>query len=213
MGMIYRMSMPPVITSKQMSLEEYLRFEEQSMEKHEYRGGEVVLMAGGTPDHSLIVMNVGGELRNHLKGKPCRVYDSNLRIRIPRTAILAYPDLSIICGPRAIDPDDKLGQSVTNPRVIIEVLSPTTEAFDRGEKFSHYRNLDSLEEYILISQSTYSVESFLRQPEGHWLMTPISGLDAILHIRSLDIHLPLTEIYAGIEPPAPTPAADATTPQ
>ena len=189
----------PVIRSNQMSIAEYLRRERDSLEKHEYRDGEALLMAGGTANHSLIVANVIGELRGRLKGTPCRVYDGNLRVRIPPTVLFTYPDLSIICGQRRLDAQDGNGETVTNPRVIIEVLSPTTEGYDRGEKFSRYRQLDSLEEYVLVSQQTPRVESFLRQAGGTWLLTAVEGVASVANIRCLNVELPLSEVYAGVE--------------
>lgn len=196
----------PVIGSSQMSIAEYLGRERESLEKHEYRDGEVFLMAGASANHSLNIMNVGGELRSMLKGKTCRVYGSDLRIRIPRTVLYAYPDISIVCGPCQIDPNDSAGETITNPRVIIEVLSPNTEAYDRGEKFYRYRQLDSLEEYVLISQQSPMVETFLRQADGSWSLRSSATLESVARVRSLDIDLSLSEIYAGVEFPSAAPA-------
>jgi Uma2 family endonuclease len=191
------------------SVAEYLRREKESLDKHEFRDGEIVLMAAGSGDHSLIVANVIRELGNSLKGKPCRVYDSNLRIRTPGTVTYTYPDASIICGQRQADPNDTSGETYTNPRVIIEVLSPGTEAYDRGEKFDVYRRIESLEEYILVSQFTARIETYVRRGEGSWLLTPVSGLSSTARIQSLDVDLPLGEVYAGIEfAPAQTAPAD-----
>jgi Uma2 family endonuclease len=193
-------------TKQRSTVAEYLRRERDSLDKHEYRDGEILLMAGGTADHSLIVANVIGELRSRLKGKPCHVYDSNLRIRIPRTVLYTYPDASVICGPREPDPNDPSGETMTNPRLIVEVLSPSTEAYDRGEKFDRYRQLDSLQEYVLVSAATARIESFVRQDGGAWLFTPFSGLGAAAQLRCLEVALPLAETYAGIEFPPPEPA-------
>lgn len=193
------------------SIADYLARERNSLEKHEYRDGEVLLMAGGSADHSLVALNVGGELRSILKGQPCLVYDSNLRIRIPRTVLYTYPDATVICGPRAVDPDDSTGETVTNPKLIIEVLSPSTEAYDRGEKFARYRLLDSLEEYVLVSLAIPRIETFYRPPpapavapnadpapERTWLISTTNGISAAAKLLSLGISLPLAEIYRGI---------------
>jgi Uma2 family endonuclease len=150
--------MEPPAEKQRHSIAEYIRRERDALDKHEYRDGQILLMAGGTADHSLIVANAIREIGNRLKGKPCHVYDSNLRVRIPRTILYTYPDATILCGPRQLDPDDPSGETVTNARVIVEVLSPSTEAYDRGEKFDRYRQLDSLEEYVLISQATPRLE-------------------------------------------------------
>ena len=184
------------------TVSEYLHREQESLERHEYLDGEMLLMAGGSADHSLITANVIGELRSRLRGHPCRVYDSNLRVRITKTVLYTYPDASVICGSRQIDPDDPTGQTILNPRVIVEVLSPSTEAYDRGEKFGRYRQLDSLEEYVLVSQLTPRIEMFFRQSDGTWLFDAASELTATAKLRSLKIDLPLTDVYAGIEFPA-----------
>jgi Uma2 family endonuclease len=149
-----------------------------------------------------------GELRNHLKGKPCRVYDSNIRVRISRSVLYTYPDATVICGERELDPNDPSGDTCTNPQLIVEVLSPSTEAYDRGEKFSRYRQIDSLQEYVLVSPSSRRIEVFLRQPDGAWLFTAFSRLDASAVLRSVEVKLPLQEVYSGIEFPPTELAAE-----
>ena len=197
---------PPAEQANRLyTVEEYLRIERDASEKHEYRDGQILAMAGGTVNHSLIVANVVSELHGALKGKRCRVFESNLRVRIPRTPLYTYPDATVICGPVQIDPRDSSGQTVTNPRLIVEVLSPSTEGYDRGEKFHRYLLLDSLEEYVLVSQETPQVETFFRQTGGSWLFTPVSNLESRLLLRSLQIELSLAEIYAGVEFPPPLP--------
>ena len=203
--MITDMEMP-VTTPVRLSVQEYLRQEVTALEKHEYRNGEVVGMAGGTPEHSLIIMNFGGELRNRLKGGPCRVYESNLRIHIPRDSLYTYPDLSVICGQLQLDRSDRTRTTVTNPRVLVEVLSRTTEGYDRGDKFRQYLTIDTLEEYVLVSQALPRIETFFRQPDGAWMFTHAMGVDAVVKIRSFGIDVPLSETYAGIVfPPEPEP--------
>jgi Uma2 family endonuclease len=187
------------------SVAEYLRHEQDALYKHEYRDGEIIAMAGNSYNHSLIAANVIGELRNPLKGKTCRVVDSNLRIGIPRTPLYTYPDASVIGGPVQMDPNDSSGQTATNPRLIVEILSPSTEAYDRGEKFKHYRQIESLQEYVLISQDVARVESFFRQPDGTWLFTSVSGAQSVSRLASLGLELSLAEVYAGVEfPPEPS---------
>lgn len=190
------MSLP--IEKHRYTVTEYLSFEHDATERHEYRDGEILAMAGGSYNHSLIAMNTGGELRQTLKGKPCRVLDSNLRVRIPRTPLYTYPDAMVICGQPQFDPSDVANQTVTNPRIVIEVLSPSTEAYDRGAKFTRYRQLESLEEYILISQDAARVEGFYRQSDGSWLFTTANELGSCFRIRSLEVELPLSELYAGV---------------
>lgn len=180
------------------TLSEYLRYEQEAVDRHEYRDGEIIAMAGGTYCHSLIVANVIRELGNALKGKPCRVLESNLRVRSPRVPLYSYPDANIVCGEPQFDANDPSGQTITNPRVLIEVLSPSTEAYDRGAKFNGYRQLESLEEYILIGQDAPRIESFFRQSDSSWLFTPVNGLDAMVRLKSLGLELPLAEIYSGV---------------
>jgi Uma2 family endonuclease len=190
------------------SVEEYLRLEAEAAEKHEYRDGEIVAMAGGSPQHSLIIANLIGEVRNRLKGSPCRVYDSNLRIRIPHSALYTYPDLSVVCGEPQFDPQDRRRTTILNPRVLFEVLSEGTEAYDRGDKFRRYLEIESLQEYVLLSQSSPFAASYLRRGDGSWLFTPAAGLGAVIKLQSVEIELPLAEAYAGItfppEPDVPT---------
>jgi Uma2 family endonuclease len=183
------------------TIEEYVRREATAGEKHEFHDGDIQAMSGGSPEHSLIIMNTSSAIHTRLRGKPYRNYESNLRIRIPSVRRYVYADGSIFCAPLEYDPEDPSRQSVVNPRVIIEVLSPTTEAYDRGEKFSQYRRLDSLIEYVLISQSEALVETFVRREAGAWLMTPFSGLESVAKLQGVEIDLPLSEIYAGVEFP------------
>src|SRR4051794_35793447 len=128
------MSMPPEY--HRFTIAEYLRQEETSLEKHEFRDGQILMMPGGTRFHSLIITNVLSELRSALRGKPCQVYDSNLRVRIPRKTLFTYPDATVICGEYRADPDDRSSGTALNPRLIVEVLSTSTEGYDRGEKFN-----------------------------------------------------------------------------
>ncbi len=181
------------------SVEQYFQLEFDASDKHEYHDGEILAMAGTSYDHCVILPNVVGELRAALKGKPCRVLDGNLRIRIPGTPRYVYPDASVICGQPQFDPLDPRPMTVTNSRVIIEVLSPSTEAYDRGDKFTHYREIASLEEYIRVSQDRPSVETFSRQPDGSWSFTTFSGRDAVLKVRCLGVELPMAEVYVGVE--------------
>ena len=191
--------MEATIERERASVAEYLRRERQSLDKHEYRNGEILLMAGASAIHSLIVVNLLGELRNRLKGAPCRAYDSNLRIRIPRTVSYCYPDVSVLCGPRETDPNDSTGETYTNSKLIIEVLSPSTEIYDRGEKFRQYLQLDSLQEYVLVSQHVRRVETYFRQPDGTWLFR--NAAEGSVPLPSIGVELPLDEIYAGVELP------------
>jgi Uma2 family endonuclease len=198
---------------RRYTVEEYLRFEAESPERHEYHDGEIVAvgellaMAGGSLNHSLIIANVIRELGNRLRGTPCRVFDSSLRIRIPRKTLYAYPDVSVVCGPTAFDPDRSLGETILNPRLIVEVLSPGTEAYDRGKKFARYGEIDSFQEYVLVSQDTMFVETFFRQADSTWQFRNFSGSDGVARLRSVGADLSLAEVYAGVEFESDSPPA------
>lgn len=199
------MSRVPTEKSRRYTVAEYLAFEHEATERHEYRDGEIVSMAGGTPEHSLITANVIRRLGNRLEGKPCQVFESNLRVRSVRDERYTYPDVSVVCDGPKFDPADGRRTTIVNPRVIVEVLSPNTEGSDRGEKFRRYIMIDGFQEYVLIAQTRARVETFLRQPDGTWSFAFFDGLEATARLRSLGVDLPLTEIYAGVTflPPEP----------
>lgn len=189
-----------------MSIDEYLRFESDAEYKHEYANGEILDMAGSTGEHSLITMNLGAGLHTRLKGKPCRVYSSDLRVRIHNKAFYNYPDLQVICGEIEYDPEDHRNMSALNPRLIVEVISPSTEAYTRGEKFRRYREIPSLREYVLVLQDQPVVESFFLQEDGAWALATFQGIEAVARFRSLDVMAPLSEIFAGVAFAAPPEA-------
>ena len=143
-----------------------------------------------------------------MDGQPCELYPVDMRVRIPATGLYTYPDVVVVCGEPQFE-DDHV-DTLLNPIVLIEVLSPSTERSDRGEKFTRYRMLESLQEYVLVSQDKPQVECFFRQPDGGWLLMPYSGLDAVAKLRSLDVELPLSEIYAGVTFPSAEEEAKAT---
>src|ERR1700722_11097606 len=156
--------------------EEYLEIERRAERKSEYFEGQMYAMAGASHAHVLIVDNLGREIGIQLKGGPCRDYSSELRLRVGTNGLYTYPDLMVICG----DPQfvDNRTDTVVNPVMIIEVLSESTEAFDRGKKFEQYRKLASLREYVMVAQDTPHMEQYVRQMDGHWLLAETSGTDA-----------------------------------
>lgn len=162
-------------------------------------------MSGGSPQHSLVIANVSREIGNRLKNAPCRLYDSNLRIRIPRTTLYTYPDASVICGPLQFDPLDAQRHTVLNPTLILELLSPSTEAWDCGGKFASYVQIESLREYLLISSTAARAETFLRHTDGTWIYSASTGPESRILLQSLGLELPLAELYAGVtlEPSVP----------
>jgi len=201
----------PTDTRRRCTLAEYLEFEETAPTKHEFHNGEILAMSGASPEHALITANVLRALGNRLEGKPCRVYSSDLKIALTPEGDVQYPDGSVICGPLEFHPADPKHRLVTNPRLIFEVLSPTTEGYDRGEKFPLYRALPSFEEYVLISQTAPLIETFVRQPDGRFIIAATyAGLSAVAALTSLQIQVPLSDIYAGVTfPEHPThPAFD-----
>jgi len=173
--------------------EQYLELEQDAGYKSEYLSGQIFAMAGGSPEHSAIGNNIGGEMRSLLRGTSCAVFNSDLRVTVMQTGLMTYPDVTVICGEQHRHPLDR--HSIINPTVLFEVLSPTTEAYDRGEKWAHYRRLDSLQEYILVSQNKARVEQYVRQDDGSWKFTALEGLAASLLLPSLGCALPLSEVY------------------
>ena len=198
------------LSERHITISEYLRREQTATNRHEYHDGEVLEMSGGTYAHSLITANIVGEMRNRLRGGPCRALESNMRVASRETNRYVYPDASAICDPPEFDPEDVNQTTILNPRVIFEVLSESTEAYDRGEKFSHYRRIPSLREYVLVAQNQALVETFLRQDDETWSLIAWEGLERTARIRSLEIEIPLSEIYAGVDFEADRPHADET---
>lgn len=186
-----------------LSPEDYLQFERAADFKSEYFAGEMFGMAGGSPAHALIGGNVLRELGNRLQSGRCVPYSSDLRIEISTTGLYTYPDVSVICGPLQFS--DLGDDIITNPTLIVEVLSDSTEAYDRGTKFDHYRTISTLREYVLVSQKQPLVEVFLRQDDGTWRLTPVRGLESAARLDSLECDLRLTEVYRHLKFPAPPP--------
>lgn len=178
------------------TVEQYAAMEETAPYKSEFISGRIRAMSGGTPDHSLIAGNIILALGLKLIGSPCKVYTSDLRIGIMPIDVETYPDVTVVCGERHVNPFDK--NSVINPSAVFEVLSPSTEAYDRGEKWARYRRLDSLEEYLLVSQDKPLVEQYVRQEDGTWKFTYVEGLEAGSGVTVLGVTLPLAEIYDRI---------------
>ena len=180
-----------------MSIEGYLAFERASAKKHEYRAGEVVAMVGASNAHNDIVGNVYTSLRTRLKPGTCRVKFSDLRVKVPDARLFTYPDLTVVCGKPQFSDDRQ--DSLLNPQIVIEVLSPSTQGYDHGEKFRHYRTIESLREYVLIEQSSQRIEHFVRQANDLWLLSDTSGPDATLTLPTLDCAIPFAEIYEEVE--------------
>jgi len=182
---------------KGFTLGQYLEHELKTGEKHEYYRGEIFAMVGGTPRHSLIATNFLRESSESLKDKPCVAYNGDLRIMVDPAGLYTYPDASIICGELEIDPDTP--NTVKNPSVLVEVLSESTEAYDRGDKSAFYRSIPSLKVLVLIAQSHSHVECFTRQATGGWLLTEFRSLSDSLILEPVGISIPLAEIYRNVK--------------
>jgi Uma2 family endonuclease len=183
--------------SAKMTPEEYLALERKAEVKSEYFAGEVFAMAGAGEAHNLMVTNVIVALGTQLRKRPCKVHPSDMRVLVSQTGLYTYPDAVVVCGePRFLD--DKRDTLLT-PTLIVEVLSDSTEAYDRGQKFEHYRQIESLQEYVLVSQAAPKVERFLRQEAGTWLFSEATGLDATAELASIQCRLPLAEVYDKVD--------------
>ena len=183
-----------------LSDEEYLVIERAADFKSEFYNGEMFAMSGGSPGHALLGGAICAEFRTALKGSGCRSYNSDLRVRVARGGLYAYPDATVICGD--LEYADGTTDVVTNPTVVVEVLSPSTEAYDRGFKSSEYRKIASLKEYAFLSQSEPRVEVYSRNDNGEWgVFSESVGLDAVCHFRSLDCAIRLADIYADFSFP------------
>ncbi|MBI5653021.1 MAG: Uma2 family endonuclease [Chloroflexi bacterium] len=172
--------------------EEYLNMEEAAAYKSEYYNGEIFAMAGGTSDHSLVAVSLTVELGQQLKGKPCRLYNSDMRLYIKQGGLFTYPDIMVVCGKIEFMANRK--DTLANPLLIVEVLSDSTRAYDRGEKFNFYKTLPTLQEYILVECETARVERYQRAGEK-WTVETYEGLDAIVPLESIDCQVVLKMIY------------------
>ena len=175
-----------------MTYAQYLAQEEPSVVKHEYLRGQVWAMAGGTPSHALITSNIAISLGKALAGRPCSVFSSDLRVRVEDTDRSTYPDVTVVCGKRVTAADD--ANAIVNPTLIVEVLSDSTEASDRGEKFAHLQHLPSLKEYVLVSQKTQRIEVFRRGEGATWTLLPFTS--GQVPLLSVDAVLDFAEVYA-----------------
>ncbi len=188
----------PLETSK-MTPEEYLHIEGISEIRHEFFDGEIFAMTGGSLNHNRIGRNIDRQLGNRLDGSPCENFVGDMRVKIDRLDIYTYPDIAVVCGNIELERIGGL-ETLLNPTVIIEILSDSTEAYDRGKKFTHYRLIPSLQEYILVSQHSCNVERFIRGNDGIWqILNPCTEMDQTVKIASIDCELLLSDIYYRVE--------------
>ena len=177
---------------------DYLKFERFAGDRHEFLDGSVYAMAGESRRHSTICFNLHGLIYNQLRGKTCSGFSPNMKVTTSEAGLFSYPDLIIVCGEPL--PLDEKGDVVTNPTVIFELLSPSTEKYDRGEKFLRYTNyIETLQDYVLIAQDRPLIEHYSKQDNSAWTKTEIEGLDAVLKLPSVSCEIPLTELYDLID--------------
>lgn len=186
----------PALKYNYISPEEYLEAERAALEKHEYYQGEIFAMSGASLKHNKIFSNLFGDIAFKLKGKGCRPYGSDLRIHIPKNTLFTYPDISIICGEPDLT-DDKF-DTATNPSVIIELLSESTRNYHKGEKFTLYRDIDSLKEYILVDTEKIYVEKHIRNADNSWQLTEYKTLDSSFIITTFSLSFLLKDIYEDL---------------
>jgi len=192
------------LNKKYYTLEEYLELDHYSEEKIEYWDGNVFTLAGASVNHNRVLRNTLSALTVKLRGKPCEVFPSDMRVKVPAYSPYRYPDLTALCGEARFE---NLGKQelLINPSVIIEILSNSTAEFDYGYKFTYYKSIESFTEYVLIAQNRPHVAQFIKQNETDWLMREFNDLGAKFYLSALDCELELTEVYEGVSFPDPSP--------
>lgn len=186
------------VSSRKYTLEEYLELDKNSEEKYEYFNGEVFAMAGGSPNHARLGFDIGTLFSQKLKGRNCEAFNSDMRVKVPAALPYRYPDLSVVCGKPVFE--ELNGQEMlVNPILIVEVLSPSTAAYDLKDKFTAYQSIDSFQEYLIVSQDRPHVIQHIRQSKGRWLRIDIEGLDAEVALEFVNVTLSLNEIYERVK--------------
>jgi Uma2 family endonuclease len=180
--------------------EEYLDIERRAEFRSEYYQGQMFAMSGATGSHTVITVNLVREMSTELRRGPCQLYTHDMRVQVSKTGLYTYPDIVVACAGRKFL--DEREDTLLNPIVIVEVLSESTEAYDRGKKFEQYRTLESLQEYVLVAQDRMLVESYRRQASGQWLLTTAAEADNILELSSVNCRLKLADVYENVTLPA-----------
>jgi Uma2 family endonuclease len=184
-----------------ISVDEYLALERRSATKNEYLNGEIFAMTGASRPHNIITGNVFASLHSQLRGRGCEIFTSDMRVRVPAANLYTYPDVVVACGdPRFTDEEI---DTLLNPALIVEVLSPSTESYDPGTKFEYYRTLPSLAEYLLLAQDRVHAEHFVKQPNDGWLLTETDRLDDVLELPAIGCTLSLRNAYDRVRQPEP----------
>jgi Uma2 family endonuclease len=179
--------------------DEYLALERKAEHKSEYHAGEIFAMTGASLKHNRITLNIGSELNVRLKTRDCQAFASDMRVHVPATGLYTYPDVVVICGEPELE--DEHFDTLLNPVLIVEVLSKSTENYDRGGKFRDYRSIPSFAEYLLVAQDEYSVEQFTKQTDGRWLLSEHRSLEDVVRLDSINCSLSLREIYDKVSLP------------
>lgn len=179
-----------------ISPQEYLRLERRAEYKSEYVNGRIFAMGGASETHNLIAGNVFGELRQQLKDRPCRSYVSDMRVKVRSFGLYTYPDVVVVCGEPEFEDDEV--DTLLNPKILVEILSPSTERYDRIAKTSYYRTIDSLAEHLLVAQDEMRLEQYARQRDGQWLFSEYLSLDAVVNLASIECTLKLSDVYDRI---------------
>ena len=188
--------MSSAASTPKLTAQEYLAIERDVEDKHEFYDGEMFAMGGASREHNLLVFNLGVTLGPQIRSRDCEAYLNDMRVHIALNNSCTYPDVVITCKkPRF---EDETLDTLTNPQVVIEVLSKSTEQFDRGTKFEYYRSIDSLMEYVLVAQDRKHIDHFLRQSDGSWLMREASGDTGVIELPSIGCQLSLADIYAKV---------------
>ena len=177
--------------------EQYLEVERKAEYKSEYFQGEMSAMAGAKEVHHVLDLNVAAELRQQFRSRPCRAYSNDMRVRVASTGLYTYPDVIGVCGERQFLDDQT--DTLLNPSVIVEVLSPSTEAYDRGRKFEYYQSIESLREYLLVSSDRMHVDLYTRQSDDRWLLTSANRPEDSLDLASVDCRLTVAQIYEDVD--------------
>ena len=182
---------------KYYSPEEYLALEEMADYRSEYYRGEIFAMAGGSANHNRIAGNLVIALQAALEGKPCETFVTDMRVLVKKNGLYTYPDVMVVCG--RLEFVEGREDTMTNPVVIVEVLSKSTQDYDRGGKFQLYRAIDSLRDYVLIDQARVHIEYFHKLEDGRWLLTEFNEIEAMLKLESVDVEIPLSRVYQRVE--------------
>ncbi len=177
--------------------QEYLEIERTAEGKSEYVNGEMFAMSGATRQHNIITINVAASLHSQLRKRDCTVYSSDQRVKVSATGLFTYPDISVVCGEAKFE--DARQDTLVNPTVIVEVLSKSTEGYDRNEKFAHYRRMESLKQYLLVSQFRHHLELYSRLPDGQWVLTETDDPVGEIHLSSVHCVLSMPDVYEKVE--------------